>query len=43
MIDFKGDSGEYDFLTLGVELSKDVDGLCLENGHKAWIVSQNNT
>lgn len=32
MINFQGDSGEYEMLTTGIELSKDVDGLCLEIG-----------
>jgi len=31
-IEFEGDSGEYEILTLGIELSKDVSGLCLEIG-----------
>lgn len=32
MINISGDSGEYELLTKGVELSKDVDGMCIEIG-----------
>ena len=32
MIEFEGDSGEYEFLIQAVEMSKGVDGLCLEIG-----------
>lgn len=32
MIDISGDSGEYELLTQGIELAKDVDGLCVEIG-----------
>lgn len=32
MIEILGDSGEYEFLTEAVELSKDVEGMCIEIG-----------
>ena len=32
MTEILGDSAEYEFITEGVELSKDVDGLCIELG-----------
>lgn len=32
MTDILGDSGDYDYLHDGVELSKDVEGMCLEIG-----------
>lgn len=32
MINLLGDSGEYDLIFKGIELSKDVDGLCMEIG-----------
>lgn len=37
MIEFFGDSGEYEMLTKGIELSKDVDGLCLEMGTRLGL------
>lgn len=37
MADFLGDSGEYEMLTKGIELSKDVDGLCLEIGTRLGL------
>lgn len=37
MSEFYGDSGEYEFLTQGIELSKDVDGLCLEIGTRLGL------
>ncbi len=32
MTEIEGDSGEYEFITKGMQLSKDADGLCLEIG-----------
>jgi len=32
MIDITGDSSEYELLTMAVELSKDIDGMCVEIG-----------
>jgi hypothetical protein len=32
MINISGDSGEYELLTQGIELSKGVDGICVEIG-----------
>lgn len=36
-IEFLGDSGEYEMLTRGVELSASVDGLCLEIGTRLGL------
>ena len=32
MIEISGDSAEYEYINKGIELSKDVDGLCIELG-----------
>lgn len=37
MSNFQGDSGEYEMLTRGIELSAQIDGLCLEIGTRLGL------